>query len=72
MFEPYSIYWIYLFFFLAMLFSTMCISETIMCFLKHLGYPQSKKTKWYLSWVVFTIIFQIGFLSYFFQRIFFE
>lgn len=43
------------------------ISETVISFLKHLGHPQTKKTKWYLTAVIFSIIFQIGLLLHGFR-----
>lgn len=44
--------------------------DPLMVFLKHVGHPQTKKTKWYLTWVIFTIITQLGLLSYIFHRVF--
>lgn len=70
MFDEYLKYWLYFFVFLTVLFSSMLISVTIMNFLKHLGYPQTKKTKWHLTWVIFTIVVQLGVLSYVFHRVF--
>lgn len=70
MFEEYIVYLAYFFVLLALVFSSVCISDAILLFLKQLGYPQAKKTKWYLTWVIFTIFFQIGLLSYIFHRVF--
>jgi len=68
MLNGYFTYVIYSLVCVLMIFSSLCISDAVCVFLKHLGYPQTKKTKYYLGWVVFTVIFQIWLLSYMFHR----
>jgi|GEM_PF-1547273 len=72
MFNEYIIYMVYLFALLALLFSSVCISDAVLLLLKHLGYPQEMKIRWYLTWVIFTVFFQTGLLSYIFYRVFFR
>jgi len=62
-------YLIWLALIVAVFFGSGCIADAIMLFLKHLGYPQPKKMTCYLTWVIFTVIFQIGFLYYLFQLV---
>lgn len=68
--EDYFIYLIYFVVLIGLGFSSACISDAILLFLKHLGYPLKKNTKWYLTWLIFTVFFQIGLWSYVFYRLF--
>lgn len=60
------VFWAYFFKFFVLMCTSACISELIMLFLKHLGYPQTKKTKWYLTLLIFTINFQLAWMLHIF------